>query len=268
MTTAPYKTIKAQGQNDVARVWLSRPEVRNAFNETMIAELKDAFEKFGRDATMRVIVLGGAGEVFCAGADVEWMRRAQDKDEAGNLADARTMADMYRTIDECPIPVIARVQKAAFGGALGLLAVCDIVVAEAGMRLGFTEVRLGIIPAVISTFTVAKIGLSQARRYFLTGESFTAEQSPAGLIHEIVPRSGLDDKVGEMVQALCEAGPMAVREIKLLLRQTAGLPRAQALELCASTIARIRVGKEAQAGLLAFLDKGKPPWLPRDEVNH
>jgi methylglutaconyl-CoA hydratase len=267
MTKAPYQTITVETAGDVARVWLSRPDVRNAFNEIMIAELREAFESLGRDAAMRVIVLGGTGGVFCAGADVEWMRRAQEKDEAGNLADARAMAEMYRTIDECPAPVIARVHKAAFGGALGLLAVCDMVVAEAGTRLGFTEVRLGIVPAVISTFTIAKIGTSQARRYFLTGESFTAESAPAGLIHAVVPQGKLDEQVAEWVTGLRQAGPQAVREIKSLLRKVAGLPRAQALDLCAQTIAEVRVGKEAAAGLKAFLEKGPPPWLNQSEVD-
>lgn len=267
MTQAPYQTIRVDTEGDVARVWLSRPEVRNAFNETMIAELRAAFESLGRDAALRAIVLGGTGAAFCAGADVEWMRRAMDLDEARNLADARAMAEMYRTIDLCPAPVIARVHKAAFGGALGLLAVCDLVVAEAGTRLGFTEVRLGIVPAVISTFTISKIGTSQARRYFLTGESFTAESAPAGLIHAVVPQGGLDEQVAEWVTGLRQAGPQAVREIKSLIRSVAGLPRAEALDLCVQTIARVRVGKEAMAGLRAFLDKGKPPWLNQSEVD-
>lgn len=261
-----FSTLKVDRHDDVVNVWLHRPDVRNAFNESMIAELKAAFQALGGEAGVKAIVLGGTGAVFCAGADVEWMRKAAGRDEAGNLADATAMAEMYRTIDECPVPVIARVQKAAYGGALGLLAVCDIVVAESGTRLAFTEVRLGIVPAVISSFTVAKIGLSQARRYFLTGETFTAEEAPPGLIHEVVPADRLDDQVQELVNQIREAGPQAVREIKLLLRQSVGLPRTQALELSTRTIARVRVGKEAQAGLSAFLSKKRPPWSAQDEV--
>jgi methylglutaconyl-CoA hydratase len=255
-----YTTITVEAHADWARVDLARPEVRNAFNETLIEELTRAFRDWGSRPELRAIVLGGRGDLFCAGADVDWMRRAQRRDEAGNLADASAMADMYRTVDECPLPVIARVHKAAFGGALGLIAVCDIVLAEAGTRLGFTEVRLGIIPAVISSFTVAKIGLAQARRYLLTGEKFTAENAPAGLIHEVVPQGALDDRIAGILHELRQAGPQAVREIKSLLRQTAGLPREQALDLCARTIARVRVSAEAQAGLQAFLSKTAPPW--------
>jgi methylglutaconyl-CoA hydratase len=263
--TAAFSTIEVEHHGDWACVFLARPEVRNAFNETMIAELHRAFGDLGGRHELRALVLAGRGDVFCAGADVDWMRRAQGRDEAGNVADARAMADLYRTLDQCPVPVIARVQKAAFGGALGLLAACDIVVAESFTRLAFTEVRLGIVPAVISSFTVAKIGLSQARRYFLTGETFTAEQAPAGLVHEVVPKDQLDSKVGQLVAELREAAPGAVREIKNLLRQTAGLSRADALELCVQTIARVRVGEEARAGLAAFLQKSRAPWRPGRE---
>ena len=262
MKSNSYETITVDHEGDLARVFLARPEVRNAFNETMIGELRHAFLALGDLPSLRAVVLGGQGDVFCAGADLEWMRRAQGKDEADNLEDARALAHMYRTIDECPVPVVGRLQKAAFGGALGLLAACDIVVAEAGTRLAFTEVRLGILPAVISSFVVAKIGPSQARRYFITGETFTAEQAPPGLVHEVVPAGQLDFKVNELIAGLREAAPGAVREVKALLRQTAGLSRDQALEFCARTIARVRVGSEAQAGLAAFLEKTRAPWRP------
>lgn len=262
MTALAYTTLNVTLHADWASVLLGRPQVRNAFNDVMIRELQDAFAFLGSDLERRAIVLGGQGEVFCAGADVEWMRSAGDKSEADNLADARAMATMYRTLDECPIPVIARVQKAAYGGALGLLAACDIVVAEAGAQLAFTEVRLGILPAVISSFAVAKIGPSQARRFFLTGETFTAEQAPLGLIHEVVAAGQLDQRVGEFVALLREAAPGAVREIKQLLRETAGLSRSDALDVCARTIARVRAGDEARVGLAAFLDRKRAPWRP------
>jgi len=249
MTTTTYQTLRVTREGDVARVLLHRPDVRNAFNETMIAELTDVFEQLGADDSLCAIILGGEGRVFCAGADVDWMRR------------------MYRTIDECPVPVIARVQRAAFGGALGLLAACDVVVAEADAKLCFSEVRLGIIPAVISTFCIAKIGVAQARRYFLTAELFTAVTAPPGLIHEAVEPGALDTRIDEILASLRDSGPRAVREIKALIRAVAVAPRDEAIDLCVRTIARVRVSEEAQAGLRAFMDKTTPPWQKKaDDV--
>jgi methylglutaconyl-CoA hydratase len=246
----------------VAHVRLNRPDVRNAFNEQMIAELTDVFTVLGREKGLRAVVLGGGGRVFCAGADVDWMRRSIDRTEADNVADARAMATMYRTIDECPLPVIGRVQGAAFGGAVGLVAVCDVAVAERPARFCFSEVRLGIVPAVISTFCIAKIGAAQARRYFLTAEVFTAEHAPAGLLHEVVEEGQLDSRIDQILNALRLCGPQAVREIKQLIPQVTALERAEAVALCARTIARVRVGDEAQNGLRAFLEKRSAPWVP------
>jgi len=257
-----YETLNVVVQRDVARVWLNRPEVRNAFNERMISELTDAFTRLGRDSALRAVVLGGEGSVFCAGADVDWMRRSIDRTEEDNIADAEAMAAMYRTIDACPLPVIGRVQKAAFGGAIGLVAVCDIVVAEATARFCFSEVRLGIIPAVISTFSIAKIGPAQARRYFLTAEVFTAEDAPPGLVHEAVVEGELDKRIDAILDALRQCGPQAVRAIKSLIPKVVAQDRIAAIEQCAREIARVRVGAEAQAGLRAFLDKRTAPWVP------
>ena len=257
-----YDTLSVSVQGDVAHVWLNRPEVRNAFNEPMIADLTAVFGRLGREPGLRAIVLGGEGSVFCAGADVDWMRRSIDRTEKDNVADAQAMATMYRTIDVCPLPVIGRVQKAAFGGAIGLMAVCDIVVAESTTRFCFSEVRLGIIPAVISTFSIAKIGVAQARRYFLTAEVFTAENAPPGLVHEVVTEGELDRRIDEIVEALRLCGPEAVREIKQLIPRAVALDSAAAVDLCAGTIARVRVGAEAQAGLRAFLHKRPAPWVP------
>jgi methylglutaconyl-CoA hydratase len=188
------------------------------------------------------------------------MRRSVDRAEMDNVADAEAMARMYRTIDMCPVPVICRVQKAAFGGALGLLSVSDVVVAEAEAKFCFSEVRLGIIPAVISTFCIERIGIAAARRYMLTAEVFTAAEAPPGLVHEAVPAAELDGRVSTITDALLQTGPGAVREIKALIPQVAALPRAEAIGVCARAIARVRVGKEAQIGLRAFLAKQNPPW--------
>lgn len=263
-----FSTIEVTHNGDWAQVDLARPEVRNAFNEEMIAELGRAFTQLVTETELRAIVLGGKGDAFCAGADVDWMRRAKDRTEADNVTDARSMAEMFRAIDECPIPVVARVQRAAFGGALGLIAACDIVVAETGTRLAFSEVRLGIVPAVISSFVIAKIGTSQARRYFLTGETFMAEAAPAGLIHEVVPVGGLDVRISHVLAQLRQAAPGAVREIKKLLRDSAGRTRTEVLDLCARTIARVRAGDEARSGLTAFLEKTPAPWRSIDPSGH
>lgn len=257
-----YETVNVAMRSAVAHVRLNRPEIRNAFNEPMIADLTDLFGRLGREPGLRAVVLGGEGSVFCAGADVDWMRRSIDRTEKDNVADAQAMAAMYRTIDECPLPVIGRVQKAAFGGAIGLVAVCDIVVAERTARFCFSEVRLGIVPAVISTFSIAKIGVALARRYFLTAEVFTAEDAPSGLVHEVVEAGELDSRIEQLLDALRQCGPEAVREIKRLIPRTVALDRTAAVDLCAATIARVRVGAEAQAGLRAFLDKRPAPWVP------
>jgi methylglutaconyl-CoA hydratase len=252
--------LRLSFQDDWARVDLDRPNVRNAFDERMIAELTDVFDDLPRNDSLRAVVLGGTGAVFCAGADIDWMRRSADRTEAENVADARAMATMFHTIDKCPLPVIARVQKAAFGGALGLLAASDIVVAEAHAKFCFSEVRLGLIPAVISSLTLAKIGQAQARRYFLTAEVFSAETAPAGLIHEVVTSEKLDARIADFLQALRDNGPQAVREIKALIPRVSTGPDSEALDISVRAIARVRTGAEAQAGLRAFLDKDKPPW--------
>jgi methylglutaconyl-CoA hydratase len=255
-----YDTLSVTRTGGVARVFLNRPDVRNAFNEVMIADVTDVFRRLGQDKKLRAIVFGGEGHVFCAGADVDWMRRSAERTEMDNVADAEAMARMYRTIDECPVPVVCRVQKAAFGGALGLLCVSDVVIAEAGAKFCFSEVRLGLIPAVISTFCIERIGTAAARRYMLTAEVFTAAEAPPGLVHEAVPAEELDSKVGQIVDALLQTGPQAVREIKALIPQVAALSHGEAIQLCARAIARIRVGNEAQIGLHTFLSKQIPPW--------
>lgn len=260
MSEFKYETLQVDRDRAVVRVNLHRPNVRNAFNEQMIADLTDVFGKLGGDTTIRAIVLGGNGKVFCAGADVDWMRRSADRSEADNVDDAQAMAKMYRTIDECPVPVIGRIHRAAFGGAIGLVAVCDIVVAERGTKMSFSEVRLGILPAVISTFSIAKIGVSQARRYFVTAEVFMAEAAPSGLIHEVVEADALDSTVDGIVKAICENGPNAVREAKAVIPKVAAMKRTEAIDFCAETIARVRVTEEAQEGLRAFLEKREAAW--------
>ena len=207
------------------------------------------------------MVLAGEGKIFCAGADVNWMRASADASEAENSEDARRMAAMFRAIDECPVPVVGRVQGVAFGGGVGLVACCDIVVAAEDARFSFSEVRLGILPAVISTFALAKIGAGQARRWFLSAEVFPAVRArEIGLVHEVVAEMELDAAVEGVASALTANGPRALREAKALIRRVAGLERDAAIEHCAETIARVRISPEAQEGLRAFLEKREPAW--------
>ncbi len=255
------ETLSIDSGGPVTTVRLNRPEVRNAFNEVLIAELTQTFSAIGPD--VRTVILAGEGPVFCAGADVNWMQKSIGYSEAENARDAMAMAAMFRAIDRCPCPVLGRVHGAALGGAMGLIAVCDVVVAAVDTQFGFTEVRLGILPAVISTFALPKIGPAAARRYFLTGEIFGADAARAmGLVHEVVPTSELDAKIEEIATAVRKSGPLAVAEAKALIRDmlTFGAHQDAAAEHAAKTIARVRVSPEGQEGLGAFLGKRKPGW--------
>ena len=253
------KTLAIETSGPVATIALARPDVRNAFDEAMIDELHRAFTTL--DAATRAVVLTGQGPIFCAGADVQWMKRSRDYTEAENLRDARAMAAMFRAIDECPKPVVGKARGLALGGGSGLLACCDIVVAAEGMQCGFTEVRLGIVPANISTFVLPKIGARAARRYFLTGERFdAAEAKRIGLAHEVAPEADLDGTVDRIVAELLKCGPNAVATAKEIIRTVAGRPRDEAIAYTVATLARARVSPEGQEGLGAFLEKRKPNW--------
>ena len=257
-------TVRVERDGPVARVVLARPEVRNAFNAELIGALTDAFAALAAEPAeaLRVVVLAGDGPVFCAGADVAWMREAAAMDVEANEADAGRLADMLETIDTCPTPVVARVHGAALGGGMGLCAVSDVVVANADATFGFTETRLGILPAVIGPFALAKIGESQARALFLPGSRFGADRARAiGLVHEVVADDvALDAAIARTVDDLLAAGPTAVREAKALIRRLRGQPSAQARALTVAAIARQRTSPEGQEGLSAFPDKRDPSW--------
>lgn len=243
----------------VAHVVLDRPEVRNAFDGAMVRELRDAVAAASARDDIRVIVLAGRGSVFCAGADLEWMRTAAGFTREENLADARALFDLYETIDRSPKAVVAAVQGAALGGGAGLVAVADVAVAEEGARFGFTEVRLGLVPAVISPFVVRKIGASAARELFLTGERFSAARAAAiGLVHRVVKLDELDAATDERVGELLQAAPGAVAAAKVLLRGVEGRPPDAVRDLACETIAERRASPEAQEGLRAFLEKRGP----------
>jgi methylglutaconyl-CoA hydratase len=253
----------------IARLTLARPEVHNAFNATLIAELRATFAALAREGPteLRVVVLAGEGPSFCAGADVAWMRAAIALDVEGNEQDAMAMADMFEAIDTCPVPVIARVHGAALGGGMGLCAVSDLAVAESGTRFGFTETRLGILPAVIAPFVIAKIGESHARALFPSGRRFDAVRAQRiGLIHEVVEgQAALDDAVEVAVDDVLAAGPTAVRAAKAIVREVRGVGHGSAKWHTARVIARQRTSDEAQEGFRAFADKRPPAWAPEKD---
>ena len=254
----------------VARVTLARPEVHNAFDATLIAELRTTFVQLGREPAeqLRAVVLAGDGPSFCAGADIAWMRAAMALDVEGNEQDAMAMAELFETLDTCPAPVVARVQGAALGGGMGLCAVADVVIAEAGARFGFTETRLGILPAVISPYVVAKIGESNARALFPSGRRFDAVRAQRiGLVHELVEGlPALDAAVEAALDDLLAAGPTAARAAKGIVREIRGLSHGAAKWHTARVIARQRTSEEAQEGFRAFAEKRRASWRADGEA--
>ena len=247
----------------VATVTLTRPEVRNAFNYEVILELTNAFQDLGLRKDVRCIVLTGAGTAFCAGADLNWMRRMADYTRAENLADAGQLAAMLRTIYECPKPTIARVQGDAYAGGTGLVAVCDIAVSSDTANYCLSEVRLGLIPATISPYVIRAMGARTAHRYFLTAERFDAREAHRiGFVHEVVSADALDARVAELAQTLVNAGPQAVRLCKKLVQDVAEKAITPALvQMTVEGIADVRVSPEGREGVQSFLQKRKPDWL-------
>ncbi len=248
----------------VAHVTLNRPGKRNALDRATIAALTAAFERCAADAAVRLVQITGAGPIFCAGADLHEMQAQAQAGEAANLADAEALAAMLVALDSLPKPTLARVNGDGYGGALGLLAACDIVVAVEDARFAFTEVRLGIIPAVISPFVLRKLGESAARRYFLTAETLSAATLAAlGLVHEVVPAADLDPCCERLAGALLKGAPGAQGAAKLLIRDMApgALPdRAVPVRDAAARLARLRIEPEAREGFAAFMAKRKPHW--------
>jgi methylglutaconyl-CoA hydratase len=266
----PGLRIERTGPNGtVARLHLARPERHNAFDATLIAELRTAFAGLATEppGRLRAVVLAGDGPSFCAGADVRWMRAALELDVEANEQDAMAMAEMFETIDTCPVPVIARVHGVALGGGTGLCAVSDLVIAESGTKFGFSETRLGILPAVISPFVIAKIGESNARALFPAGRRFEAARAQRiGLVHELVEGAvALDQAVEAAVADVLAAGPTAARAAKSIVREVRGLPHGSSKWHTARVIARQRRSPEAQEGLHAFLEKRPPNWTPEGE---
>src|SRR6266849_9027701 len=249
-------SLQIESTGPVVRVTLNRPEIRNAFNEELIADLTAWAESVGADGAVRVAVLSGAGKVFCAGADLTWMSKMVAYTHDENVRDARGMARMFEVLDRLPIPLIGRIHGAALGGGAGLAAVCDIVVAAEDAVFAFTEVKLGILPAVVSPFVLAKIGASAARELFLTGARFSAVRArEIGLVHGVVAVDGLDAAVDAYVREILTAGPEAIAAAKALISKVWDYPNDEVEPLTAHAIASRRVSAEGQEGLNAFLER-------------
>jgi methylglutaconyl-CoA hydratase len=244
----------------VARITLARPAVKNALNAELIGQLAKAVDSVPSDT--RCVVLGSDGDTFCAGADLTWMRSMADYTHDENLADSRAIADLFAKLDALPMPVIARVQGAAIGGGAGLVAIADIAVAVEAATFAFTEVRLGILPAVISPYVVRKVGSSFATAAFITGIRFDSHRAfEAGLVHSVVDEGQLDPEVGRFVDAIISGGPEAVNAAKRLVREVAGHSPAEVRDLTVQRIAAARISAEGQDGMRAFLEKRAPRWL-------
>jgi methylglutaconyl-CoA hydratase len=258
-----YDTLTIGIADKVATVTLNRPDLRNAFNEQAIAELALAFDELGSNELVRAIVLAANGSAFCAGADLNWMKKMAGYSHDENLADAARLADMLRTIYLCPKPTVAKVQGDCYAGGMGLVAACDVVVAAVGVNFCLSEVKLGLIPATISPYVVKAMGEQAARRYFLTAERFDAAAAlRMGFAHEVVAPDALDTTVAGLVKALVSNSPNAVLEAKKLVREVAGQPVTDALLAdTAGRIAAIRASSEGREGVASFLEKRKPSWL-------
>lgn len=255
-------SLLTERDGPVLRLTLNRPDVRNAFDEESIAALTAAATEAADDHTLRAIVLAGNGKTFCAGADIGWMSKAIAYTHRENLSDAEDLARMLERLDTLRVPVIGRIHGAALGGGVGLAAVCDIVIAADDTVFALSEVKLGILPAVVAPYVLRKIGASAARELFLTGARFSAARArEIGLAHEVVPAGDLDAAVGRRLNEILTAGPQAVGLAKALIREIAGANPRDVIGLTTNTIALQRVSDEGQEGLRAFLEKRKPSWI-------
>jgi methylglutaconyl-CoA hydratase len=263
-TNKRYETLSVTTDGEVMTVALNRPELRNAFNDRLIEEGIELFEALARDAEgVRVVVLRGEGKVFCAGADLNWMSRMVSYSREENVADSSRLARLFAVMNELPVPLVGRIHGAAIGGGVGLVAVCDVAVAAADAVFGLSEVKLGILPAVISPYVIAKIGETHARALFLTGERFGAERAQRiGLVHAVAAsESEIDEEVNRLTAELSSSGPEAVRACKKLVFEVARCDIEDAVSRTIDAIAERRVSSEGQQGMQAFLRKEKAPWV-------
>ncbi len=256
-----YRTILFELKERVARVSFNRPEVHNAFNDVMIEELLDAFKK-ARDKDIRVVVLTGKGKSFCAGADINWMRRVKDYTYEENLKESLDLAQLFYEIYSLPKPVIARVNGAAIGGGTGFVAVSDIAIASSYAKFSFSEVRIGLVPACISPYVVRKVGEGRARELFLTGERISAQKAlELGLVNGVAEPEELDKRMEEILQNILKCGPSALATCKELLRNVPGMDFERVRRYTAEVIAKLRISEEGQEGMSAFLEKRTPKWV-------
>jgi methylglutaconyl-CoA hydratase len=258
-----YETVEVKSENMVAWVALNRPEVRNAFNEVMIEELIQVLDQIEKDDSVRVMVLTGNGKAFCAGADLNWMKKMKNFTYEENYQDALRLAELMYKIYNLPKPTIARVNGASIGGSNGLLAACDMAIASHRAEFSMSEVKIGLVPACIGPYLVKKVGESTCRELFLSGERISADQARAlGLVNDVVTHVNLTKRVMERISNLLSSGPHALAVSKELLSTISEMPLTEARDHTAKVIAELRSGDEAQEGMTAFLEKRKPKWLP------
>ena len=261
-----HGTVRLTHEGVVARVALNRPDVRNAFNDRMLSDLRETFARIRDDDGVRVVVLTGEGKCFCAGADLHWMKRVLDYSYEANYEDSFNLAQMLREVHTCPKPVVGRINGAAIGGGTGLVAVCDIAVASEDAIFAFTETKLGLTPAAISPYLLKRMGEKNLREYFLTGERFSASRAAEmGLINAVVPAGELDAAVDAKIELILTGGPMALAASKELIDDVAERSLDQNGPYTADVIARLRTSEEGQEGMNAFLEKRKPRWVTQQE---
>jgi methylglutaconyl-CoA hydratase len=258
-----HRTLIVSEENAVLSVTLNRPDVHNAFNDELITEAIEVFGGIEASTHLRAVVLRSDGANFCAGADLNWMSRMVSYTREENIRDSSLLAKMYALINECPVPVVGRIQGAAIGGGVGLVAVCDIAIATRASKFGLSEVKLGILPAVISPYVIGKIGASHARALFLTGERFDAERAlRIGLVHRLVDdEAALNAAVADTLTQLATSGPEAVKACKKLIAFVSTNELAESIPFTIEAIAERRVSQEGQGGMQAFLKKTKAPWI-------
>jgi methylglutaconyl-CoA hydratase len=262
MAAQQFKTIIASREDKALRITMNRPEVHNAFNSEMIRDLAAAFDEAGKDPDVRLVILTGAGESFCAGADLNWMREVIRYSYEQNLGESRELAELMHAIYTLPKPTIARINGAVIGGGTGLFSACDIVIASDRAKFGLSEVKIGLVPAAIGPYVIRRIGESAARELFLTGERFAAQRAlEIGLVNKVVAHEALDDKVAEVVRLLLSSGPEAIAKCKELLQKVPAMDLEEAKGYTAEMIAGLRVSPEGQEGMAAFLEKRKPKWV-------
>jgi len=256
-----YDTINIQKAKNITTVYLNRPDVHNAMNEKLMKELTNCFKELYRDDDSRIIILTGNGKSFCAGADLNWMKSMVKYSKEENINDSFLLLDLFETIYNCPKPVIARINGSTFGGGIGLIAVSDIVISIPDCKFAFSEVKLGIIPAVISTYVVRRIGISNMRRLFITGERFDSNYAKEiGLIDYVIPEAELNDFINQYVELLCFSGPKAIKEIKNLINIYQKFDLEKYKEYTVKKISKLRISDEGQEGINAFLEKRKAKW--------